>query len=536
MSSIRVLERTFVHLPGIGRQTESILWSNGIQTWDALAVALRSGVSPGQLRQAAGRRQSQASRRQLMLFNASQEPLHPTVVTWLRLIEDSRAALQKHNIHFFLSRLSPRDHWRVLLPHLNEALYLDIETTGLSIHYNQVTVIGALYKRKFYQWVWPERIDELANMLEVAPLVVTYNGARFDLPFLQARLPTLPQPSAHVDLRPIASDCKVVGGQKALERHFNIARGDDLVDVDGATAVALWCNAAYGDSESYKLLLHYNRADVENLSHLAARLCQSKLDQIGARNNKQTVRAIPKSRLGRRLARYSVIRRAWNERRASLDALLPRVEDSRGNIPRVVGIDLRGNPKNPTGLACCHGSKVQTRVVFNDDEIIESTLAEQPRLVSIDAPLALPRGRSSVYDDSPCRDAGGIVRDAERILWSRKINVYPALIRHMQSLTRRGIFLAERLRSYGIEVIESYPGAAQDILGIPRKKASLDTLANGLKEFGFDIRDQVTHDELDAVTSAMVGYFYLANCYEGVGADDECYLIVPMWPSSKNWD
>ena len=44
-----------------------------------------------------------------------------------------------------------------------------------------------------------------------------------------------------------------------------------------------------------------------------------------------------------------------------------------------------------------------------------------------------------------------------------------------------------------------------------------------------------THDELDAVTSALVGHFYLADQYEAIGADDEGYMIIPRsaiaWPN-----
>jgi predicted nuclease with RNAse H fold len=206
-----------------------------------------------------------------------------------------------------------------------------------------------------------------------------------------------------------------------------------------------------------------------------------------------------------------------------------------GREPVVVGIDLRGNPKNPTGWSRCEGSRVESRILHDDEQILAFTLSAQPDLVSIDAPLSLPRGRRSVSDDSPCREKGGIVRDAERTLWSRGIPVYPSLIRHMQSLTQRGITLADRLREHGIAVIESYPGAAQDILGIPRKRLDLDILRRGLEEFGFETNDVWTHDELDALTSALVGYFYLADQYEAIGAEDEGYMIIPRWTAAMRW-
>jgi len=198
-------------------------------------------------------------------------------------------------------------------------------------------------------------------------------------------------------------------------------------------------------------------------------------------------------------------------------------------MPVVVGIDLRGMPKNPTGWARCEGPSVDSRTAHSDGEIIELTLEARPELVSIDAPLSLPRGRVGVSDDSPCRAKGDIVRDAERILWSRGIRAYPPLIRHMQGLTKRGISLARTLEGAGITVIESYPGAAQDILGIPRKRLDLNGLRRGLREFGFATSPDWSHDELDAVTSALVGYFYCADQYEAIGADDEGYMIIPRW-------
>ncbi len=105
----------------------------------------------------------------------------------------------------------------------------------------------------------------------------------------------------------------------------------------------------------------------------------------------------------------------------------------------------------------------------------------------------------------------------------------------MQGLTRRGIEMTEKLRQHGIPVIESYPGAAQDILGIPRKKTDEKLLSLGLSSFGFSIDNHLTHDELDAITSAMVGYFYLADEYEGIGAEDEGYMIIPRWDRRMVW-
>ncbi len=112
----------------------------------------------------------------------------------------------------------------------------------------------------------------------------------------------------------------------------------------------------------------------------------------------------------------------------------------------------------------------------------------------------------------------------------RDNHIYPCLIRSMQKLTARGIRLAGILRADGVPVIESYPGAAQDIMRIPRKGAGSEWLKMGLMDFGVsgDHETQnVTHDELDAVTSALVGTFHLAGMTEALGTEEEPPLIIP---------
>jgi predicted nuclease with RNAse H fold len=113
------------------------------------------------------------------------------------------------------------------------------------------------------------------------------------------------------------------------------------------------------------------------------------------------------------------------------------------------------------------------------------------------------------------------------------ISVFWCLLPTMKGLTMRGMRLADEFRKHGLQVIESYPGAAQDILGIPRKGSSLEELKWGLNRAGIDgeyLTGRVTHDEVDAVTSALVGLFYLANDYIALGTPTEDYLIVPRSP------
>ena len=46
-------------------------------------------------------------------------------------------------------------------------------------------------------------------------------------------------------------------------------------------------------------------------------------------------------------------------------------------------------------------------------------------------------------------------------------------------------------------------------------------------------KGSVSHDELDAITSALVGLFYLAGHYEALG-DEDCDLIVPATKEARH--
>jgi histidinol phosphatase-like PHP family hydrolase/predicted nuclease with RNAse H fold/dephospho-CoA kinase len=192
-----------------------------------------------------------------------------------------------------------------------------------------------------------------------------------------------------------------------------------------------------------------------------------------------------------------------------------------------IGIDLTGSEEKASGFAILSGSKAETVSVLTDDEMVKRISDVDPAIISIDSPLSLPEGRCCSNKDCECAKYG-IMRYCELTLKRFGIGVYPCLIDSMVSLTMRGIKLAARFRGLGFKVIESYPGVAQDLLHIPRKRKGLEHLLSGIKNFGIDgIRENITHDEADAITSALVGYFYVDDQYVGVGNDKENYLIIP---------
>jgi len=162
------------------------------------------------------------------------------------------------------------------LPSCLEA-YLDIETTGLSPRQCQITVVGVHLCRgkdsRFVQLVGEDiSADSLLEVLEGVEVIYTYNGSRFDLPFIHRRLGVnLAEMFEHYDLM---YDCwrnNLRGGFKAVERQLGIPRR--LAEMNGSDAVRLWWRYVNGyDRRALAVLLEYNREDVINLKALRGKL------------------------------------------------------------------------------------------------------------------------------------------------------------------------------------------------------------------------------------------------------------------------
>jgi len=155
--------------------------------------------------------------------------------------------------------------------------YVDIETTGLSSLYSEITVVGIYLcssdDTRFIQLVGHEITDvNLMEVLEGVDVLYTYNGSRFDLPFIHYRLGiNLAGLFSHRDLM---YDCwrnNLYGGFKAVERQLGIERR--LKDVSGYEAVRLWWRYVNDyDEDALAILLEYNREDVINLKTLKEKL------------------------------------------------------------------------------------------------------------------------------------------------------------------------------------------------------------------------------------------------------------------------
>lgn len=169
------------------------------------------------------------------------------------------------------------------------------------------------------------------------------------------------------------------------------------------------------------------------------------------------------------------------------------------------------------------------RVLYGDEEILGAVLECAPGVVAVDAPLALPAGRNSLEDKN-----GIHLRECDRELLRRKIRFFPLTLGPMRLLTERGMRLKGALEKEGLTVVETYPGAAQDILCIPRKGRGLELLAHGLRQAGVKgLERPMTADELDAVTCAMAGIAYLRGEHQALGDHQEILMVLPARPAPK---
>ncbi len=497
-----MLQHSFVHIPGIGKRTEQALWTRGVRSWSDTTRLSRTDIRRGVIER----------------LNSH--------------IPRSQEAVAHRDASFFGRLARMGEAWRLYAEFADNCVYLDVETTGLSPIFDTLTLVGLYDGRKYSFFVDGHNLNELPGVLQKFSLIVTYNGSLFDLRFLSAAFPGLATPPIHIDLRWLVRRLGYSGSLKSIEPKFGIQRPADVKDVTGYDATVLWSKYLRGDKTALECLIRYNNQDVVNLKSIMEQV-YGRMSTSVAPFMKQQVRrdvrpAIPQRPNMKAINWYS------RESPTAIVADLIRKARTINRGTRIIGIDLTASERRPSGWALLDGCTATTTRLSGDAEIVKMTISNSPDLVSIDSPLSLPGGKKAPIE---CRNAGlPIYRACELALKRMGISVFWCLLPTMEALTMRGIRLAKALRDAGIPVIESYPGAAQDLLQIPRKGASLEELKWGLHRLGIDgdyIRGKISHDEVDAITAALVGLFYAAEEHISLGNATEDYLITPRSPYIK---
>lgn len=233
-----MLNNTYIHIPGIGAATEHAIWKRGIKNWEDF-LSSHSIVKT-------------ARKKKRMLLS------------W---VEESIEQLSCANHVFFARRLRQCHHWRAYRHFREETAYVDIETTGLSPGYADITIIGIYNGKETKTFVKGFNLEDANAELAGYKQLITFNGARFDLPFIEQEFPGFFN-HLHIDLMYPLKKIGYCGGLKNVELSLGIKRSEETANLNGFDAVRLWRRYERGDDEALELLIRYNREDVENLEKI----------------------------------------------------------------------------------------------------------------------------------------------------------------------------------------------------------------------------------------------------------------------------
>jgi len=235
-----MLRATFLHFTGIGPVTEAELWRRGVVDWSQLV----GGSGP------AGSLPSPAR------AHLSAE------------VAASEKALSARNAGWFGRRLPEREHWRLYPTFSPQTAFLDIETTSLSPYEGIVTVVTVHGGGQTRSFVAGEDLEELPAHLRPFGVLVTFNGSRFDVPFLRVAFPQWVPPPVHIDLRFVLYRLGLAGGLKRIEATVGVGDRSGVEGVDGLEAVRIWKEYRRGSRPALDRLIRYNQADTKNLEPL----------------------------------------------------------------------------------------------------------------------------------------------------------------------------------------------------------------------------------------------------------------------------
>lgn len=237
-----MLRNSFILLEGVGAQRERSLWKSGVVTWDDfLAESRLKGVS--------------IERKARMDHG----------------LEVAAERLEHRDSRFFARAISRREQWRCLREFGRSVAFLDIETTGLSLN-SPITVIGIFDGSRMHALVRGRDLNtrNIKAILGSVEIMVTFNGACFDLPMIESQFPGAVPAVPHVDLRYPLRRLGLTGGLKRVERELGIERDRRLEYMTGEEAVYLWrLWEREGKRNALDLLLEYNEADCKNLKTLS---------------------------------------------------------------------------------------------------------------------------------------------------------------------------------------------------------------------------------------------------------------------------
>ncbi len=242
------VENSYIAVDGVGEVTERRLWEAGATDWDR--------------------------------FSRDLNPVGPTTADRIEtFIDEARDRLADDDVPYFDREFPSGERWRLYESFADRACFFDIETTGLDQQRDRVTTVSLHEAGETTTLVRGDDLtaDRLRAELGEADLLVTFNGKRFDVPFLEESFDvSLDRP--HLDLMYTCRKLDLTGGLKPIEREVGIER--ELPEISGRDAVRLWREHESGRDGSLETLIEYNREDARNLETLADRVTTALDDRV----------------------------------------------------------------------------------------------------------------------------------------------------------------------------------------------------------------------------------------------------------------
>jgi uncharacterized protein YprB with RNaseH-like and TPR domain len=237
-----MIKKSFIFLPKIKERKEKAIWKQGIKDWDDFLNKDVKGIS---------------------------KRLKPK---YDELIILAKKALFENNSSYFLDKLPSTETWRLYDYFKDEAIFLDIESSGAGIN-SYLTVIGLYDGFNTKSMIKGVNLDieALRHELKKYKILLTFNGSSFDIPFLNKKYPGLLPNIPHIDLRHCCNKVGLKGGLKDIEVQLGIKRTNIIIErLYGGDPLKLWrMFLGSGDDYYLKLLVEYNEEDVINLKRIA---------------------------------------------------------------------------------------------------------------------------------------------------------------------------------------------------------------------------------------------------------------------------
>ncbi len=233
-----MLIKTFLHLAGFTKKREKELWDKGVRNWT--------------------------------LFNRLKERhIHslgfkPQIYNKYRdFIKKSQSNLRVKNHLFFSNFLPKEETWRLYPEFSKDTCFMNVLTSGRCASQHDIGMITVSSNKKVTNFVQGQNLDEkhLKKELSKYKVVVTFDGSKFDMPFIQNKFPKIKIDHIQLELRKLYSKIHKENIYQ-IKHQINSQLGMEINDHKAMQMVSKW--KKNDDNILLNKLKNYSR--INNLS------------------------------------------------------------------------------------------------------------------------------------------------------------------------------------------------------------------------------------------------------------------------------